>query len=222
MQNLIKSKLYLILILILVVCNSCISDKNDIYINIPKNTSLSIRLLRESNCIFKMKTGRVLIYNLENDDDVEEYNPHLLFFDNHYKLQSASYFFSEDIFFVKNNVITAYLNDYRSQRKGRFRNDIPKELKVDYKKYRYQDPSSIGIDKGKVINLKYHINEDTVDFTYLDSLKKQLKNVPLYKITYNYNNGEIIINNTYKSEMRESQVFKIDRKKLDLLFKDIL
>jgi hypothetical protein len=222
MKNLIqKNRLYLIFICLFL--NSCIADKYDVYEKVPKDSLIDIDLIRESESIFKTDFGIVLMYNLKEKGD-DEYNPHLLFFDKNSKLTSACYFLSENIYNYNENVIYSYLNDYRKQRESRFRSDIPVGIDIKYIKYSFSEPSSRYIDVGTLNNIKYDKNNNSVNFSLKNTNSKESKyeNIPLYKLTYNYKEEEIIINDTYNNEDRVFQVFKVKKELLDTFFKELL
>lgn len=210
------NKLYFIIFFVLF--NFCTVEKFDIYEKVPKGTLLNIELIRSSNMIFKSKLGVILMYNL-TEKYSEEFNPHLMFFEDK-KLVSSSYFFSENIYDYKDNEITAYLNDNRLKRKNIYRTDLPEGFKINYKRYKVNFPHGSQLKQGVIESIKYNSSNNTADFILKGENIK--KNIPLYKITYNYNKEEMIINNTYDDEIRESEIFKVSHKILDAYFKNFL
>ncbi len=215
MNNLIRiSKVFFVFILF---C-SCVNEKFDIYEKVPKGTLLNINLIKESNALFKSKSGIILMYNF-TEEYSEEFNPHLMFFDDK-KLIASSYFISENVYDYKDNEIIAYLNNNRLKRKGIYREDLPKGFKISYKEYKVDFPHGSTSKEGVIENIKYNSSNNTVDFILKgESISK---NIPLYKITYNYNKEEITVNDTYEDEVREGKVFKVSSQILDAYFKNFL
>lgn len=222
MKNLIKINKNIILFLFLLF-NSCVSEKNDIYEKFPKNTLLNFELVIQSDAIIKTDIGFILMYNMREKYS-EEYNPHLLFFDNKKKLVSACYFLSENVFNYENKIITAYLNKNREHRKSIYRNDIPKDIRIRYKKYETEYPHGPSIEKGILGNIEYNKQNSTVDFKLKDSVNhlKSYKSIPLYKLTYDFDKEKIVINNTHKDKIREREIFKVSKIQLTRFFYDVL
>lgn len=225
MEDCLKNKRKIrICVLILICCIfvGCMPKKNDIYSIFPIGSKLEINIIRDSNAIFKSNLGWIILYNLS--DNPEEYNPHLLFFDSDKKLISACHFFSENIYSYKDNVIIAYLNKDRLSRGKNFRSEIPDEIKIVYKNYRVDYPTSILDEKESLDNSISYNENQTITIGYIkprNDVKKVL-NVPLHKITFNYEEEEIVINNTFDDETRMSEIFKVSKVQLDSLFLKIL
>jgi hypothetical protein len=217
MNDLIKiSKISFVIAFLLF--SSCVNEKFDIYQKVPKGTLLDMNLIKESNALFKSKSRVILMYDF-TEKYSEEFNPHLMFFDDK-KLVSSSYFLSENVYDYKENEVTAYLNNNRLKRKGIYRTDLPEGFKINYKKYKVDFPHGSISKQGVLENIEYNSSNNTVDFILKGGNIN--KNIPLYKITYNYNKEEITINNTYEDETREGEVFKVSTQILDAYFKFFL
>ncbi|HEY4785681.1 MAG TPA: hypothetical protein VIH57_06515 [Bacteroidales bacterium] len=114
--------------LFILLCFSCVSDKNDVYKAIPRGSHLTKELLEHSEQIVQNKKDLILILNISKDWDI--YNPHLLFFDSTLTLYSACYFPSEKIDSIKDGKIYGFLNESRYERKNWYRNDLPVKYKL--------------------------------------------------------------------------------------------
>jgi len=210
-----------ILFCIYLFCVSClrISEQNDIYEYIPKGTKLTPELLQRSSSILPYDEGIILVVDLSsylsNQDD---YNPHLLFFNKEGAMYSACYFPSESFYYYKDNRLTVYINEHRYQRISAFRNDIPNGFDINLKRYSGNKlPSTVYLDRGTVESLKYDEKSKMVNIFFKknkDSIASQL-NVPLYKVSYNYNSSKIMVNNVINESDKTKAVLKIH--KLELL-----
>lgn len=220
MRDLINNKLFWTLIILIIVI-SCVQEKNDVYKITPKNSLLTLEVIKQSEGIYKINNSIVLLYELKDKELDRLGNYHLLFYNNQKRLISGCYFFSENIYYYKNDSIIAYQNEHRLQRNGVFVNDIPVGIKINYKKYSVQQPSSRFINRGTIERLNYNKQKETVNFKIKDSVSK-FEDISLYKITFNYKDEKISINNTLDDKTRETIVFKIKKQQLDDFFKSII
>lgn len=118
--------LYYILVFFSVGCNA--QEKKDIYTEFPLGTLLTTDILQGSEQIILNESELILMYNIS--DQWDYFDPHLLFFNDSLKLYAASYFPSEKIESVNNNVITGYLNTKRNLRRNEYRNDMPEKYRL--------------------------------------------------------------------------------------------
>lgn len=210
---------YYFAVIILFSLYSCIQRENDIYEQIPKNSSLSIDILRNSYSVVKCNYGTLVLYDISQNRN-SDYNPHMLFFNSKNLLDKATYFCSESVFFQKKNNITAYLNEYRCGRKGNFVNDIPNEINLEYLKYKSNPPSSRMINGGEIIDLKFIENNNTIKIlTETDDKGRDWLTIPIYKVTFSYFEGILEVNNIESDEEKIATRYKITQDLLNKLFK---
>lgn len=214
-------------IFFVIIFSSClnISKENDIYSYISKGSVLNLELLKKSTSILIYSEGYIVIFDLSTLNKKDSYDPHLLFFNKEGVMLSASYFCSENIYDFEDGKILAYLNQHRCQRKRAFRNDVPNNIEIVYKNYKNNKNPSIIYKKNKKIGfLKYNFESNEVTII---SKKEQNKNrvfkFPLYKITYNYDSLEIIINDVINDLNKSQILFNIEEVKLfDDFFIDLI
>jgi len=117
-------------ILIICGCINCgIRRGNDIYKKIPIGSQLSLKTLRDADQIIINKSDLILLYDIS--DDWNHFSPHLLFYDSTLKLYAASFFSSDKIDSLNDNIISGILFESRATRKKLYRNDLPKAYQLN-------------------------------------------------------------------------------------------
>lgn len=213
----VKNNLLFLLCTIMFI--SCVQKKNDVYETFAKGSSLNIDLLRTSELLLKSNNNLIVLYDLDKSLHEGEYNPHLLFYDNQNKLLSASYFLSGDIYKYKNNTIYAYANKYRKERKRAYRNELPDNIKIEYLNNEEKEHAATSRKIGTIDSLIYYKENKTVDFIMSnDSLSNVYKNIPLYKIHFNYWSNNISIIEIDNDDWIILNDFEISQKQLDYFF----
>lgn len=167
--------------------------------------------------LFKTNQGIALMYDF-TEEYSDEFNPHLLFFKDR-KLLASSYFVSENIYDYRDDTIIAYLNENRLKRQNIYRNDVPKDLRIEYIKYDTDYPHGANTEEGFVSKIKYNKNE-TITLVLKDG--STYDNIPLWKITYDYKREKIFINSTYSAKIRKSKVFIVSKNILDNYFDNFI
>ncbi len=107
-------------------CNT--QERKDVYKKFPIGTTLTVEILRGSEQIVPNGSELILVYNIS--DQWDYFDPYLLFFDDSLNLYAASYFPSEKIESLNDNVIVCYLNAERNRRRSRHRNDLPEKYRL--------------------------------------------------------------------------------------------
>lgn len=116
-----KTAVFVLHFLIMV---SCVKKyRIDIYEEMPLGSTLTKKILVQSDQIFQTQNNLILLYNAS--EDPAYYDPHLLFFNDKNALYAACYYASEKIDSIKENNIFGILNIERNRRKNRYRNDLP-------------------------------------------------------------------------------------------------
>ena len=103
---------------------------NDIYKSIPKDSDLSLDVLKKSNQI--IPNGSDLILNYDISTLWDRFDPHLLFYNSELKLYAASYFPSHQIESVEENEVIGVLYQANKTRKKYFRNELPRDYKMKF------------------------------------------------------------------------------------------
>ncbi|OYU82703.1 MAG: hypothetical protein CFE24_14470 [Flavobacterium sp. BFFFF2] len=140
-------------------------------------------------------------------------------------LRCASYFLSEDIFYINNsNIIYAYKNTNRDKGACYFKSDLPNEVDLKYLDYKQEFPNSRFYDCDTIVDIIFNKNENTIDLKFKTKLElnKVYKNIQTYKFSYKYFAGELILNETFKHNNRLFTIFKVDQVILDRYFSNYL
>ena len=125
-RRVIYSIFFSMTIFLSIGCNA--QERKDVYKKFPIGTTLTVDILRESEQIVPNGSELILVYNIS--DQWDYFDPHLLFFDDSLKLYAASYFPSEKIESLNDNVIVCYLNAKRNRRRHQYRSDLPEKYRL--------------------------------------------------------------------------------------------
>jgi hypothetical protein len=127
-RGLYRNVNYSIVLFLIFLCFSCgINRNNDVYKKFPLGSTLNDSILKGSIQIIPHNLDLILLYDISNEWNV--FSPHLLFYDSTLKFYASSFFPSDKIDSIKNNVINAVVFEERMKRRKLFRNDLP--LKYD-------------------------------------------------------------------------------------------
>lgn len=207
----------------ILIFTGCVQKHNDIYGIFPKNSSLKLDLLRSSQLILNTDNGWVILYDLDKSLKDGEFNPHLLFYDKKNNLKSSCYFLSGDILKYENNTIYANINNYRKQRRSAYRNDLPDNIKIEYLNNKEENPAVTSREIGEIDSLIYYKESNTFDFVINnDSLSDIYKDIPLYKVHFNYWQNNVRIKEIDKDNWIILNNFQISKEQIDSFFKNVI
>ena len=199
--------------------------KVDIYNTLSKGSFLTIDILKEANQILRCKNDLILVYDF-TDKSEEDYNPHLLFYNEELKLYSSCFLPSIKVDSISDK-FELFIKPKESLKKKSkwFRNDLPKKYKFIIQKKENDYNLAGGKISNKIIDsIKYIPNNDVIlyvkkskdlyagihyEFNKVrpDSLKLNYTELDIIKFPL----FELIFNNTYNTISTHFYENKVNR-----------